>query len=256
MRLELVTASLLSEVGTIQPGEPFWVAVELTMLEGWHVNWINPGDAGLAPAITWKLPNGFQAGDLMWPYPSRFDLPALSIYGYEGRVLLLARITPPKDIGRGKVTIGAHVDWLACKNACVPGQSDAALSLDVGPQPGTANAEWVRLIEQSRSMLPVAPDGWRFRATLAGDDIRITAVPPVGSAKPENVTFFPTDGSIIEHAEAQVFEGEPGGGYHLDVPLARMSTERPSRIQGVLVSSSGWGTISQKALSIDIPVDS
>src|SRR5690349_11855167 len=54
-----VDAELVSEVESIQPGQPFWVALRLKMEEHWHTYWQNPGDSGLATKITWNLPEGF-----------------------------------------------------------------------------------------------------------------------------------------------------------------------------------------------------
>ena len=61
-------AQLVSEVKTIQSGMPFWVALELKTRPGWHVYWQNPGDSGAAPRLEWSLPNGFKAGELVFPY--------------------------------------------------------------------------------------------------------------------------------------------------------------------------------------------
>ena len=41
----------LLEVESIQPGQPFWVALRLKMDPGWHTYWKNPGDSGLPTKI-------------------------------------------------------------------------------------------------------------------------------------------------------------------------------------------------------------
>ena len=123
---QLVRAELVSEVVSVQPGRPFWVAVRLGMKEGWHVNWINPGDAGLAPHVAWVLPEGFTAGDIQWPYPERFVLPELLILGYKKNVLLMVEIRPPADLAANRVELQARVEWLACREACIPGEARLA----------------------------------------------------------------------------------------------------------------------------------
>ena len=67
--------------------------------EHWHVYWRNPGDAGLPPRINWKLPDGFTAGEIMWPTPEVIVTEPLVSYGYHGDVLLPVLITPPKNFG-------------------------------------------------------------------------------------------------------------------------------------------------------------
>jgi DsbC/DsbD-like thiol-disulfide interchange protein len=255
MRLELVTAALLSETRSIEPGKPFMVAIQLKMLSGWHVNWINPGDAGLAPSVTWTLPDGFEAGEILWPYPARFDMPELAIFGYEGSVLLLCQITPPQHMGVGRQTLRAQVDWLACKGACVPGKSDVALTLTVDRESGDAHDDWAREIDEAKAKLPVRTDRWRFRAVIDDDRLEISAIAPKGEpVEVEGVSFFPFADGVIENAAAQEFERKPDG-FRLELTRARMSTEKPTRIRGVLVSRNGWGAITSKALEVDIPVD-
>ena len=67
---DLVKAELLAEPLAIAPGQPFTVGIKLTMKEHWHTYWRNPGDSGEPTRVTWKLPQGFAAGELQWPAPS------------------------------------------------------------------------------------------------------------------------------------------------------------------------------------------
>jgi thiol:disulfide interchange protein DsbD len=66
-----VAVELVSEVRSIQPGQPFWVGVRFQVDPEWHINWRNAGDAGLPPTITWELPTGFSAGEIQWRLPER-----------------------------------------------------------------------------------------------------------------------------------------------------------------------------------------
>src|SRR6185369_1520698 len=72
-----VEAELVSEVESIQPGQPFWVALRLKMEDHWHTYWQNPGDSGLATKIIWNLPEGFRAESIQWPYPEKIEAPPL-----------------------------------------------------------------------------------------------------------------------------------------------------------------------------------
>src|SRR5689334_5801285 len=99
---ELVTPKLVADVSSVAPGRPFTVGVVMQLAPKWHVYWINPGDSGLVPAVEWKLPPGFAAGELQFPVPTKIDLPGgLVNYGYEDEVMLLATITPPKELTAG-----------------------------------------------------------------------------------------------------------------------------------------------------------
>ena len=66
-----VTASIIAEHDSVAPGTSLWIALKLDIREGWHTYWRNPGDSGAATSITWTLPDGFSAGEILWPYPER-----------------------------------------------------------------------------------------------------------------------------------------------------------------------------------------
>src|SRR5450432_4362833 len=76
-----VKARLVSEVTAIGPGQSFWVALELDIRDGWHTYWRNPGDSGEPTKLTWQLPQGFTAGDIVWTAPHRFEIAPLVNYG-------------------------------------------------------------------------------------------------------------------------------------------------------------------------------
>ena len=42
---------LISDAKSIKPGMPIRLAVRMTMDDGWHVYWRNPGDSGLSPTV-------------------------------------------------------------------------------------------------------------------------------------------------------------------------------------------------------------
>ena len=79
---QVVKASLVADTASIESGKSFRVGVRLIMDPGWHTYWKNPGDAGLATTVAWKLPKGFSAGKLGWPSSppsSRRPRPSLSL---------------------------------------------------------------------------------------------------------------------------------------------------------------------------------
>jgi thiol:disulfide interchange protein DsbD len=126
-----VQATLLADVSAIQPGKPFTAGVLLKISPGWHIYWKNPGDSGLPTKITWKLPDGWKAGEVRFPLPTRFDLPGSeSIIGYEDQVLLMSTLTPPSDLPADQpITLSAEVSWLVCTNICLPGKTTVNLDL-------------------------------------------------------------------------------------------------------------------------------
>jgi len=129
----LVRAELLSETASIRPGETFWVALRQEITPGWHTYWgVNPGDAGEPTRIEWRLPAGVTAGEIAWPYPSRFPVGIAMSYGYENGVVLPIPMTVSGAVAPGTtLALRGQVSWLVCAKICIPEEAPVALSLPV-----------------------------------------------------------------------------------------------------------------------------
>lgn len=124
------------------PGKPFTATVVLDLQPGFHTYWQYPGDSGLAPKVTWHLPEGWTAGPIEFAIPHQFSEPGdMIVYGYEKQQLLRAVITPSKDLPVNKIfDLKASLSWLACKELCVPGSADVGLKIP-GPT-WTTDLDW------------------------------------------------------------------------------------------------------------------
>jgi thiol:disulfide interchange protein/DsbC/DsbD-like thiol-disulfide interchange protein len=133
---------LLANVKSVKPGGEFLVGVLMTMDEGWHTYWKNPGEAGLATEINWSLPRGFSAGDIRWPLPHKYNESGeVLTYGYEKENMLIVPIKTLSSISQSKITLKADVSWLECEKICVPGSASVELTLPVmATEPEADNA--------------------------------------------------------------------------------------------------------------------
>lgn len=130
-----ITVTLLSDRDAIVPGRQLRIGLRFQMEKGWHIYWKNPGDSGEPPKVQWQLPAGFQAGAIEWPTPKRLNAPSITDYGYEGAVLLMVPVRAPANLKRGeKTTLGAEVNWLVCRQICIPGRVQLTLGLPVGSE--------------------------------------------------------------------------------------------------------------------------
>lgn len=221
-----VTAKLLSENKSIEAGQPFWVAVELKMQPGWDTYWQNPGDAGIPTKIDWKLPQGFHAGPIQWPYPEKISDGTMTGYGYTDSVTLLTEITPPKSYDGQKIDIKADVTWLACKEACIPGSANLDLSLPVAAK-AELNPAIAKQFEEVRADLPQAASV-PLTAKVKKGEIAINVKPPGEVGKAE---FFPTQKDVIDYNAPQQMTVERGG-----VTLnMKQGSEKSQEVAGVLV---------------------
>jgi thiol:disulfide interchange protein len=215
------TARLVAEAAAIAPGGTLWVDLHLDIAPGWHVYWRNPGDSGLPTQITWSLPAGFSAGDIVWPVPERFVLGNFGNYGYAGAVDLLVPITAPPDVEPGSmVQFVANAAWLACAELCIPGEAKLALTLPVGVMPPLPDPAAAPLFAAARSHLP-QPAGFDARFAIAPRELRLI-LPAAASAgfDARSVGFFPFDADIVDSASEPRLERRTDG---LDVVLARAS---------------------------------
>ena len=130
-----VTAELITEHASIQPGGATRVGVHFDLAEGWHIYAKEPGDAGLPTQIAWSGAAGTTFGELQWPAPQAFVDPGdIRTFGYNGTTVLSSTVT----IGMTAATstpIHAKVSWLACKEVCIPGKTDLELLLPVSSKP-------------------------------------------------------------------------------------------------------------------------
>lgn len=135
------TLSLLSGSEGYAPRKPLTLGVELKIDEGWHTYWVNPGEGGMKPKLTWTLPEGWIAGPELYPLPKRFQTGGLAGFGYEGTVVFPVFITPAVGT-TGEVVVGLKVDWLTCNDdACIPGSGEVEVSLSQGSSEPGAGAE-------------------------------------------------------------------------------------------------------------------
>ena len=125
-----VTSDLVAQTRGAAPGSTIYVALAQTLDKGWHTYWRNPGDAGEATKITWTLPAGWRAGDIVWPAPKRLPVGPIMNYGYDGKVVLASPIEVPASATTGQsVALQAVVDYLVCADVCIPGRATVRLVL-------------------------------------------------------------------------------------------------------------------------------
>lgn len=228
-----VQASLVSEVTSIQPGTPIWVALHLKIREGWHVYWQNPGDSGAAPIVTWSLPQGFQAGELVYPYPERLPIPPLMNFGYKDEVYYLAKITPAADVPTGQlVNLKAEGEILVCEVECVPEPKSVSLTLPVTAEPPAKDPAMAAAFTLVRQALP-QPSPWpvSFAVEEATLRLRVTAA-NLSEGRVQAVEFFPYEDGVIENAADQVWTIDPNG---LTLTMKRGYRDDLTAVDGVLV---------------------
>ena len=204
---------------------------------GWHVYWLNPGDAGQAPKINWTLPSGLTAGPMQFPAPKRLPLGPLMDFGYEDQVLFPFTLTADSSLKAGSVAhVAGKVNWLVCRETCIPGKANLEFDLPVSSN-APANAANAALISKFAALLPSPmPAGSKLGFTTTADGYRLTAVT---RQRETEAQFFPADADLIANAAPQTVTGTAKG-FTLDLkkdPNAPAS--KPTQLRGLLELSGG-----------------
>ena len=204
-----LTAEMVALAPAIAPGGTQQVGLLLTMEEHWHVYWLNAGDSGDPPKITWTLPAGVTAGPMQFPIPERLPLGTLMDFGYEDSVAFPVQITAAKSLKPGPVHLDAIVSWLVCEKVCIPGKAHLGLSLNVDPAAPPAPANPTGALGEALSLIPKPlPPSMNFSVTGGKSDFVVTLITGTTETDAE---FFPYDQEQIDNAAPQIAEIIPNG---------------------------------------------
>jgi thiol:disulfide interchange protein DsbD len=234
---------LIAETENVQPGREMWVGVKIRHDPHWHTYWLNPGDSGLATKLTWKLPPGFQAGPVVWPVPQRVEIEGLVSYAYLDEVVLLTRLAVPATLPLGSpVKLEVQVDYLICKEICVPGKTTLGLTL---PVLDTARpSPQADLIQKYVEAVPVPVPASAVNVTVE-DKVWILEF-QVPSAGLKDAYFYSTQEQTVLYGEKQVLTLN-GTQARLRVP--RDPAVSPDYLVGVLAGDTlRWEVVAPLAL--------
>lgn len=252
-----VKARMLADVSAVAPGEPFEIAVLLEIEPHWHVYWKNPGDSGLPTSVAFTLPEGYKASGLEWPVPGILKGAGdVTDYGYEGSLLLSARVTPPPGIEPGTVAkFTARVSWVSCRDICIPGRAELKLDMPVSKDAERVNAE---LFSEWRSRLPVNLTGGAppFHTDLktmpkGGDEYSVT-ISLDSNEDLKNVAIYPVPGNSYIVGDITVKEDGGKSIISFDVKEIK-SNGAPEKTLDTLIVYAGKG-VNKSGYEFRIPL--
>ena len=240
-----VEAELVSQSKSAPAGSTVYLALHQKIIPGWHTYWRNPGDAGQATALTWALPAGFTASDIVWPQPERFLSGPLMNYVFSDEVYLPVALTIPADAKPGKVQLQATADWLVCKDVCVPEQVKLSAPLIV-TAPGVSPAPNPPYADAIAHTLALAPKAAGLKASFAtgkGDTVRLVVTgAALNGLDVSHAYFYPYDGTVIDHVKPQAV-AKTKGGVILTLPAGYAFThgKPPAKLSGVVALDPAHG---------------
>lgn len=208
VKAQHLTAELVSLSPNIAPGGTLQVGLVLTLEEHWHVYWINAGDSGEPPKITWTLPAGITAGPMKFPIPSRLPLGPLMDFGYEDSVAFPVQLTAASSVKPGPIHLDAMVNWLVCREVCIPGKAHLGLNLTAAVG-ATAPSQPVGALGEALGLIP-GPLPAGKTVTLKGGKTDFVLTLITGDRETDG-EFYPFDQEQIANAANQTIESLPNG---------------------------------------------
>ncbi len=194
---------LVVPASTLTSGESAEAGLYFKLEPGWHVYWKNAGDSGEPPRMKWTLPDGISAGPLQFPVPKRLPLGPLMDFGYEDEVLFPFQLKVAANAKSGPAILHAKVDWLVCREVCIPGKAELEANRPVTSQASKAATVEpdAALYARLGSRLPQSPPAAfkaGFQPTASG--FRLTVLT---GQKETEASFFPAEQNVLDNPAPQ-----------------------------------------------------
>ena len=238
-----LAAELVAE-GPVQPGKTWTLALHFRPEQGWHGYWSNPGDAGYGMRLEWKLPEGWKAGEPLYPVPHPLLIAGLMNHVYEGDYAVLVPIEVPASAAVANVTpIEVKGDWLVCTDQiCVP--ESATLTV----QPAVAAPRDPRFDAWRAAMPPLLDRTAIFE--LTDDRLRI-AVPLPASLQLADPHVFVRNEQLVDYGAVQTFMRD-GNLLIAEIPREGLA-EGAETVTGILKLDDAGNGITFDARPNDVP---
>jgi thiol:disulfide interchange protein DsbD len=160
-------------------------------------------------------------------------------FGYENEVLFPMKLEVAPTVKDGKVALDAKVDWLVCREVCMPGKAELSATLQlVSGQPAvvSGSGEDAGLVKRLASTLPTPlPAGVKavFQPTQEGFRLGVET-----GHRETMAAFFPADQDILSNPAPQKVTPAKKG-FVLDLQKDPSLVANPAQLNGVLELSGG-----------------
>jgi len=209
-------------------GEPWMLALRFRpSAPEWHGYWSNPGDAGLGMQLSLDLPEGWEAGEPLYPVPETLTISGLMNHVYEGEYTVLVPVTVGENVDELDIgPITGFVEYLACTDEiCVP--QDARLEA----RPGGDFARW------RAAIAPLLDAEGAF--DLGSEALRL-AVPLPESVDLADPHVFVENTRLVDYAAPQTFR-RSSDTLVAEIPLDDRGTGEAGQVSGILAFGEGVG---------------
>ena len=194
------SVDVTSESEAMMKGDELLLGLNFKLTPGWHTYWKNPGDAGEGASVTWQLPKGFQASEILWPGPEAIPVEPLMTFGYEDEITLLTKIKA-LDAAVFPAIVKAKVSWYTCKDICVPQEANLELTIQNGEKINTFFAN-----ELSNVFLNLPKELSSKHRVEALDGNYFLQMELDGNTPVSSAYFFPEEYGLSSYSKEQILE--------------------------------------------------
>jgi len=229
----------------IAPGGSGQLALDFLPNKGWHGYWSNPGDAGQGMCIDWELPEGWQAGEPLYPVPQTYVTQGLMNHIFEGEHAVLLPLEVPAETAPGAYQVGLYADWLTCSDTlCVPQRATLSTTVQVGE----GGAVHPRFAEWSAAIPPLIDSTAQYEITANALRIAIPLPASLDIAAPH---IFIEQRDVIDYVAQQAFYRD---GDMLVAEIARGGLrDEPGALRGLLAFNDNGDGVQFAAVPGDVP---
>jgi len=227
-----ITAELVA-AGPVVPGKPVTLAIHFTPAPGWHGYWKNPGDAGYGMQLDWQLPDGWEAGEPLYPVPHQLLISGLMNHVYEGPYAVLIPVTAaPRTLAGQDVPVTVAAQWLACTDViCVPERATLQATISAA-----ADSSDQRFTQWMSAIPPEIDRTGSFEIT---DTFLRLAIPLPAELELPDPHIYLANLDLAAYAAPQRFH-RSGDLLIAEIPLALIG-KVPSEITGIMAFRDGEG---------------
>jgi DsbC/DsbD-like thiol-disulfide interchange protein/cytochrome c biogenesis protein CcdA len=238
VKAQHLAVSLVVPAQQLAQGTTVPAALHFSLDPGWHIYWFNAGDSGEPPTVRWTLPPGVTADAFAFPAPRRLPLGPLMDFGYEQQVSFPLSFQVSDAAVLGPAQLSANIDWLVCREVCLPGKAALSITRSIVPTGTTVAIDPLAkaTVDAGLASLPRAlPSGaiQHFMVSKQGITLAVTFGTQTAHAQ-----FFPADPSILANAAAQA-AAPIANGVRLQLARDPSAPATLAALRGVLVLPSG-----------------
>ena len=233
-----VSVRLIAKNDSLTPQAVNEMAVVIEQKDGWHTYWRMPGDAGLKTKFYFNVPKNYDVEVPKFPLSERIATGGLVSFGYSGETVFPFNLDVPRFVRFGdRPTISVRVEYLACRDICVPGEATASIRLPI--KVAAKEGKDAAIIEQAKRLVPEVVEKTSITAAYEQDRIRIS-VPQKSGIINSSLDFHPLDEGMIRLAEAPLYRLNAQGDRELFLFASEaFRRDPPQSIRGVLIADGG-----------------